>query len=99
MQPTSPPQRRVNLGDVAAGKHHDRGTPIVAIDRGKQDSSATSVRACGCGPAVAVALKANTHMKRSRKVYRFAGIRRMCVISEGTPNRFGGPQYPVPRLT
>src|SRR5882724_5437298 len=31
--------------------------------------------------------------------YGVAEISRMRVISEGTPKRFGGPQYPVPRLT
>jgi hypothetical protein len=31
-------------------------------------------------------------------VGRGDGTRRSKVISEGAPKRFGGPQYPVPRL-
>ena len=29
----------------------------------------------------------------------YTAISRRCVISDGAPNRNGGPQYPVPRLT
>jgi len=34
-----------------------------------------------------------------RPAFRYALTSRTSVISDGAPNRFGGPQYPVPRLT
>ncbi len=35
----------------------------------------------------------------SDRIDLYSPTRRMSVISEGTPKRIGGPQYPVPRLT
>ena len=34
----------------------------------------------------------------SDRIDLYSLTRRMSVISEGIPNRIGGPQYPVPRL-
>ncbi len=44
-------------------------------------------------------LAAKGSFRGSDRIDLYSPTKRMSVISEGIPNRIGGPQYPVPRLT